>query len=61
MHEIFVWLPCMKTLALEFFAFVVNWISLKKQLNKHNFEISQVDAVPVPRAFFSIPVHIPGL
>ena len=28
------------------FGFAVNLISSKKQPNKHNFEISQVDAVP---------------
>ena len=33
------------------FAFVVNSISSKKQPNKHNFEGSNVDAVPYPLFF----------
>ena len=38
---------------IGYFGFAVNSISSKKQHNKHNFEISQVDAVPYPEFFLA--------
>ena len=53
MHELFAYVPCMEKLELNFFLFAANSISSKKQPNKHNFEISQVDAVLHPEFFWA--------
>ena len=42
-----------KDASIGLFAFAVNLNSLKKQPNKHNFEISQVDAVPYQEFFLA--------
>ena len=43
--------PVHEDICIGLFAFVVNLISSKKQPNKHNFEISQIEAVPYPEFF----------